>query len=155
MSFTYSPTLATSLDRVRFLIGDVVDVGHLVENEEITFILSVQPIETFAAAAIAESLAGRFAARPNITIGQTSVSGADLMAHYKLLAHNLRQAGGSIGGGDGTGVATLDPMFVGGISRVEREQLADDTDAIQPSFRLGRDDHPGTFTESEDLEGGP
>lgn len=150
MTFSYSPSLPSPLHRVRFLIGDTVDAGHLVENQEITYTLSIQPIETFAAAAIAESLAARFAGKPDVRVGQTSVSNSALAAQYRELAARLRAAGGTIAGGDGTG-PTASTMYVGGISRDERlEQYADD-DAILPSFRLGKDDHPGTTTEANDL----
>lgn len=144
MTFSYSPTLARALDRVRFLLGDTVDAGHLVENQEITYVLAAQPIETFAAAAIAESLAGRFAAQADVSIGATSISNGDRAARFRELAVSLRRAGGSIGGGDGTGVPTVASMYVGGASIDARTTLQTDTSIIQPAFRIGQDDHPGT-----------
>lgn len=148
MTFSYSPTLPSALHRVRFLLGDTVDAGHLLENQEITAILSLQPIETYAAAAIAESLSARFAAQADVSIGATSVSMGERAQRFADLAVRLRKAGGSIGGGDGSGMMTPASFMVGGISVTTRDDLQSDSDRIQPAFRVGQDDR-GDDTPAE------
>lgn len=43
MSFTYSATLATDRDWVRFLVHDTVSTGHLLEDSEIDAALAERP----------------------------------------------------------------------------------------------------------------
>lgn len=140
MTFTFDPALPTDRDKVRFLVGDVIDVGHKIENETITALLVIQPSLTYCAAMVADSIAGMFASKVNKAIGQTRIDLSDAFEHWRQKAADLREMGSF----DGTGVPTLSPMHVGGISHVEREDLrVGDTDRIQPSFALGQDDETG------------
>ena len=49
MSFTYDTS--NNIGKVRFLVGDTVDSGHLFEDGEITDILSLNSIDIYATAA--------------------------------------------------------------------------------------------------------
>lgn len=148
MTFSYSATLSSSLYRIRFMISDTVDSGHLFEDEEISALFAVIGIETFTAAALADTLGARFSKRSDVRIGQTNVSSGDRAKAFFDLAARLRAGGaGTVPGGDGSGVATTG-MAVGGISEAEKQDLeTGDSDRVQPSFSVGQDDQPGTSHE--------
>lgn len=141
--------MADSIDLVRLAIGDT-DVDDLIfSDDEITTILDIQPIVTYAAAALADMAAAKFARQVSIGIGSTRVEAQQRFEHYKQLAKDLRSSGGgSIPGGDGSGSPTL-TMNVGGISRSKRDALRENTDAIQPSFSVGQDDNPQATSDFE------
>lgn len=52
MTFTFSPSLATDADLVRFHIGDTSDDGHYVEDESIAYFLSILTVEETVIACI-------------------------------------------------------------------------------------------------------
>lgn len=56
MSFSYDPSMASETDWVRRLIGDTVDTGHQLEDEEIAAFLDVEANRYYAAAAALESM---------------------------------------------------------------------------------------------------
>jgi hypothetical protein len=152
LAFTYDPTLADTVSKIRFEIGDKVDVGHLVEDEEITAVNArvadtpAAPTEKeilLAAADIADALAVQFArnvTRKNLSL---SVSASDKSKQFKECARRLRQRAGISQAEDGT-IAQSVEGYVGGLSIAEKTTDNEDTDLIQPSFRRGQDDHPGT-----------
>jgi hypothetical protein len=144
MTFSYTPGSGTDRDRVRFMVGDTVNLNHLVENEEIDDILSIQPVLSYAAASTADAIAAHFAREADLSIGATSISLSQKAEAYRKLADRLRKSGaGDIPGGDGTGIATLG-MRVGGISRAERNNFKSDPDVIQPNFSIGQTDYPAS-----------
>lgn len=69
MSFSYSNTLATDKDWVRFLCGDVVEASALLQDEEITAVIAEevssgitgQAIKYYAAARVLSSLLSKWA----------------------------------------------------------------------------------------------
>lgn len=140
MSFSFSTSLTTALDRVRFALGDIVELGHRIEDETITAVLVRQPIETYAAAACAQAIAGTLAAKVDKSIGATSITLSQQMAHYMELAKTLREGGpGALPGGDGSG-SSAPEVWAGGVSYTERDTLNADSDYIKPSFSVGMDD---------------
>lgn len=152
MSFSYTPGGADAISQVRFEIGDKADKGHLVEDEEITaglgFIASVPATPTrtevlLTSAEIADALAVEFAEdvnRKNLTL---QVNAGDRSKQFKECARRLRNRAGITQAEDGT-IAQGVEIFVGGLSIADKISLDQDTDAVQPAFRRGQDDHPGT-----------
>jgi hypothetical protein len=69
-------------------------------------------------------------------VGDVSANCSDLAKAYKAAADDLDPSGVT------TGIAIVLPKF-GGLSIDEKEQLAEDTDAVQPSFVKGQNDIPG------------
>ena len=141
--FTYSgaPSPSNPLSMVRFILPDTVEASALFTDTEINAALALQPTVTYAAAALADILAGRFASEVDTAIGQTRISLSQKSEQWAKRAIALRKGGaGDLPGGDGTGVKNAE-MFVGGISVSEAENLnTGDSDRIQPSFRIGQDD---------------
>ena len=67
MSFSYNPALPTDLDHVRFLIGDTTTPSEMLQDEEITAVLSEETatgkaLKYFAAARALQVLSTRWAA---------------------------------------------------------------------------------------------
>lgn len=152
MTWSYSPTLTTDKDRVRRMIGDVVGtptVFQLISDEEILAILVDQPVPTYAAAAICDSLAAQFSVQVDKSIGATSINLSRRAQAFAELAARLRAGGpGSMAGGDGTG-ERAGGMFVGGLDVSANDEARRDTSVEQSSFRVGQDDRPGVPTNRQ------
>lgn len=106
MTFTYTPGQleADSAEgrstRVRFAIGDTFEEGHLSENEEIDYALAVSSNdEAKAAALIADSIAARFEAEMDVSVGSYSEKAGERASRYRKLAERLRVVAGLPGGG--------------------------------------------------------
>lgn len=153
MGYSGAPKATDKVALVRLALGDTNTADPLFTDTEVEVVLELQPIVTFAAAALAEMAAAKFAREVAVSIGSTRVDCQQQFDHYKRLALNLRKGGpGDLPGGDGSGQPTLS-MTVGGISRSEKQAFEDDSDAIQPSFEIGQDDHPGTANATSNLTG--
>ena len=126
MTFTYLGTLATSLDKVRFLIGDTASASPKFTDEEIAGVLAMQTNVYHAAATLAERLSGDLASRVDISIDGASFDYSGQAQRYSDLARSLRsQASMSAGG--------LGLPKVGGLS------IAEITSAEQDSDRAAND----------------
>jgi len=139
MTFSFDPALSTPKDRVRLLLGDTQPPGWF-SDEEINGLLVTVPAPTYAAAFLADSLSARFAMRVDKRIGSTQVSSSQASKAFAALAERLRAQGPD---SDGSGVPTAGDMYVGGISHAVVDELRRDSDAVQPSFEVGQDDHYG------------
>ena len=150
MTFSFDASLSTDRDKVRFFIGDTVDSGHLVENETIATLLTVQPNPVRVAITIARSLAATFARKADKQIGKTRIDSSKIAESFLAIAETLE----AMGDVDGAGM-TAAPLRTGGISESLRDDLRfGDDDRIQPPFSIGQDDHPHapvpTRDETED-----
>jgi len=76
MAFTYVDPSSGNRDKVRFLIQDTVNTGHLLTDEEITFLLSEWADVYDAAASAADILAAKFAGQADYSksVGDLSLS---------------------------------------------------------------------------------
>lgn len=139
MSWNYTgrPNL-NARDKVRFLSGQTDRQSQLVSDEEIAYALSVQPAPELAAAVICEALAAKFSGLADKRVGDVSESCSQKAAAFQLRAEQLRS----------NAVTLALPVF-GGLSISEKEMLDADTDAVQPSFRIGQDDHTDGPNERE------
>lgn len=152
MSFSYDITLADAISQVRFEVGDKVDAQHLLEDEEITALLAIiaavpaTPTRTevlITAAELADALAVEFAQDVNTKNLSLSESEGDRSKQFKECARRLRNRAGITQSESGT-IAQAVKIFVGGLSISKKRALSEDSDAVQPEFRRGQDDHPGT-----------
>lgn len=128
MGWTYSgnPTTST-LDEIRFLIGDTDTTDQLLADEEINY-LSDKWLErqgsTFYVAAIAcETIAARLAREVSYSADGVSLSLSELQAKYKLQADMLR--------------AQHDELLVGGIPDVGGITPGEETDSQIAAFIFG------------------
>lgn len=139
MTWNYSGDPAASdLDQVRFLIGDTLSVQPLIQNEEINFAIAQQSTLRLAAAVVLRALAARYTRYPNFAVGDVSASAlSDVAEGFMRRARELDPTGVTAGS------ALCAPSF-GGLTLSEKEMLDGDTDAVQPLFRKGADDYPGT-----------
>lgn len=94
MGFQYGDPGASEKDEVRFLLGDTTDPGHLIEDEEINYLISKwKPLYDsmeYVAAVAADTLAARFAREASYSADGVSISLANLGAQFRELAASLR-----------------------------------------------------------------
>lgn len=139
MTWTYSGNPASStLDEVRFLSGDTLTTDQLVTNEEIAWALTKFTNPQIAAAACCRSIAAKFARQCDTKNASLSISASQRATAFLDLAKKL----------DPLGLSDSSPgepyPYFGGLSHAEKDTLSQDVDAVQPSFKLGQDDFPGT-----------
>lgn len=139
MTWSYSGNPASSdKDAVRFHVGDTNPSDPLVSDEEIAFALTQEPNVDLAAAYICEAIAAQLSRSVNRRVGDVSVNGSDLAKAYQNKANDLRSRAN----------ASALPSF-GGRSISEKRNLDRDTNAVQPKFKIGQDDHP-EISEDDD-----
>ncbi len=148
MSWNYSGRPASSdKDTVRFLIGDVCEDEPLMQDEEIEYSLTQFTKTQLAAALCLRSLAARYSRTVPVKVGDVSIGGAkDIAEAYMKRAKELDPHGLT------ASVNIALPQF-GGLSISEKQTLAEDTDAVQPSFVKGMNDipgGPGSITSADD-----
>ena len=131
MSFSYSNDLSNDLSKVRFRLGDTVDNGHLLEDEEINAILTDYPNELLASMELCKRILGILARQNDRSAAGVSSSRAQRFDHYTRL---LEQLEGS--------VSNRSEIFIGGASKSANDTLLDNDDLEPPQFAVGMDDHP-------------
>lgn len=140
MSWSYSGNPASStLDKVRFLIGDTDSTDQQLSNEEINAALADTADSPYAAAVICiEALVSRYSRLVTKSIGDLSISYGDKAKNYRGLLGDLRRR------------ATLQlcTPYAGGISVADKEIDEADSDVVQPFFKRGMHDDTGTDTDS-------
>jgi hypothetical protein len=124
-------------DAVRSLIGDTDSADpQPLTDAEVAWLLTENGDSAYrAAAAAARKLAGYYSRQADIRNGALSVSSSQRAKAFRLLALELDAQSFAAGGAS---------VFVGGISISANTALDEDEDAVQPSFRIGQDDYPGT-----------
>ena len=135
MSWTYDPTMASDRDKVRFRLGDTVEAGALLQDEEIDVLLADAGSVTNATIAGADALAMRFASlAQSMTddIGQ-SVNYGDRAARYRDLANRLRAT-----------ASRLALPFAGGISHASKDAITANADRVAPAFTRELHDTSGS-----------
>ena len=126
----------TDRDKARFYAGDVCADDPLVQDEDFDFALSEFANPKLAAALVLRSLAARFARDVSCKVGDVALTNvAARMKGYLDLADELDPEGL-------TKSEIVIPKF-GGLAWSEKEELLDDTDAVQPAFTKGQNDIPG------------
>lgn len=152
MATTFDPALPAALDRIRFYVGDVGTVegkfAFIVTDELVAGVFGIQAgtttrDELLAAADIADELGAQFARQADTKNLSLSVSASQRSKAFKDCAKRLRGRAGVSVAPNGA-VSAVAEMFVGGLTISGKKSLREDIDAIQPAFRRGQDDHPGT-----------
>lgn len=148
MTWTYIPQLLTStatvatMMKVRLIIGDTDTSRQQLQDEEIYFVLSAQPVVNYAAADCADLLSAKYAFQVNTENSLLRISAAARHKHYSDLAKRLRNAGpGETPGGEGAG-SVLATGYAGGVSDTANETLRNDDDNVLPPVSVGQDDFP-------------
>lgn len=113
MSFSYDNTLADDLSIVRFLIQDNIEVGHYLEDEEITYLLTETGNIHSAAADACFSLYTRFSQALTVAeVDDIRIETKDRIKHYKDLYAQFKKKAATNNG-------KMVPIFIGGADRTE------------------------------------
>lgn len=139
MSFSYDTNLDTSLNLVRFYLGDTVQATAKLTDEEITAYLVIQSVPILCAAEMADALAGRASKVTSRSIGGLSIS-MDERTFYEGLAERLRKQYRQ----------RPQAPFMGGKTHSQKRTVLDDTDLIDPYFGANMDENLGSTTNTED-----
>lgn len=132
MSWSYDPNLSEPKDKVRFLIGDTNESDPWLEDEEIEAMLDIYSGDIYlAAAACADSLAARFAMRPDETMGELTSDARAKADYFKRLARELR-------------LRAPKTITAGGLSLSDKRQAEQDMDRVKPYFKRGLHDASGS-----------
>ena len=124
MSWSYSgDPLSSSLDSVRFEIGDTDVAYPLFQDEEILAILSKESNDLAAAARCCEILARKFARDVDNASGPIKVAASQRYRQFTAQARDLRRR-----------AVALNTPYAGGISKSELTADAVNTDLRQPLF---------------------
>lgn len=139
---TYSASMTTDLDKVRFLLGDTSNSAstEMLADGEITWLLSEESSNVYrAAVAGAEAIAAKFARLADTSVGDTSISASQKHAQFLKLADTLRAKALRRGNA---------AAFAGGISITDRDNRIEDADRTEPFFdRRTPGDSAGAFDQ--------
>jgi hypothetical protein len=90
MGWNYSGNPASSqTDRVRFYIGDTDPTDPILQDEEITFLLSEEGSPLKAAQGACRAIIAKYAREVDYTIGPERVAASELVAHYQGVLKTL------------------------------------------------------------------
>lgn len=95
MAFTYTFPGDTDKDTVRFLLGDVIEASHQLEDEDIFWAVEqwydVYGTLEYVASTLADTIAARYAAEASYSADGVSVSLGPVGDQFRALAASLRQ----------------------------------------------------------------
>lgn len=138
-SYSGDPS-ASDLDKVRFLIGDTDDDDQQLTNEEISAMLDDNSDNAYTTAiACVEGLIAKYARKVDKSMGDLSISYGKLADNYRKMLTDLRRR------------ATLQlcTPWAGGISISDKETNENDSDVVQPHFKVGMHDLEDPHTDEE------
>jgi hypothetical protein len=135
VAWTYGDDPANSpRDELRLFVGDTNTADQLLTDAEITYYLARHSDNALAAAPGAcEGIAALYSRQANTSNQGLSVAASERSRAYLRLADELRDR-----------TSAVAEVFVGGLTISGKEALADDSDAIQPAFKIGLDDRDGS-----------
>ncbi len=144
MTWTYtSSDLPTSqLFQVRFEVGDVISNDQQLQDEEINYVLTVEPSVQTAGARCCEELARRYARKVDYHAGKLSISNSQKSKAYAALAKDLRQRSLLSAGG-----------YLGGMSISDKVTENEQSDRVQPAFFRGMTDNQDASSQLPSVEG--
>jgi len=91
MTWSYNTSLATDKDKVRFYIGDTDQTDQLLQDEEISFLLTEMSNVLLAAAHAAKAVAAKFSRQADKAAGDLRVSLSQKAQAYMSLAADLEK----------------------------------------------------------------
>lgn len=121
MGWSYSSSVNTDKDRVRFLLQDTDTDRQLLQDEEILWLLQTEANVWMAAARAADLLASKSRGVGSRSIGGLSISYN--AAQWTEIAASLRARG-----------TTYQGMSAGGVNVADRDAIWENTDLLRPSF---------------------
>lgn len=134
MTWSYSGDPGSStMDEVRFRCGDTDTNDQLITNEEITWALTQFASTQLAAALVLRGLIMKLSRLVNNSVGGVSVSASDMARAFADRVKELDPGGITAGSVSAT-------ISFGGLSITEKDNLLDNSDAVQPHFRRDQDD---------------
>lgn len=142
MSFSFDSGLADDISRIRQLINDTVSLGAKFTDEALTYYLELGGSVVEAAALAFDTLANRYAAIPDVQVGNKRMAGSQLSGLFAARATAMRTQAG-----DGSGVAA---PYVAGISISEFVESYDDVDIPRVPFALLADSY--RVTDSPEVD---
>lgn len=135
-------------DAIRLLIGDTSTStgGEIFADGEIDYFAAQKPNPYLAASAAVKSIVGT--SRGNTLANVLSKQVGDLRLQYS------QESSSTILTGKASelrreGVRKVTP-YAGGISQSDKRASETDTDRVDPAFKVGQHDHPGTSTGHND-----
>jgi hypothetical protein len=129
-----------SISEVRLKIGDTIAADPLLQDEEIAYFQTIEQSLELVCAMCCEAVAALYSRLADSTDGSISQSMSQKSAQYRERATELRRQ------------APITLGF-GGISQSAKDALDADNDAVQPLFKKGGDDNPGTPSATRTLQG--
>lgn len=126
MTWTYSGNPgASALDQVRFLLGDTDKCEQILQDAEITWVLSqYNNVPINAAIRCCEAVMAKYSRMADESVGQVRIAFSQKRDGYRLMRRDLVNR-----------LATEDARpFAGGISKVQEEIVKANPDRIKPSF---------------------
>jgi hypothetical protein len=139
MSWSYSDTLLTDRDKVRFYLQDTDTNDQLLTDEEIAFLLTEAGSVRAAAIVAAETVAAKFARYADTSVGDLQLSYSQRYEQFLSLAERLRRQ-----------VSLSAVPLAGGISVSRKQTVDEDTDRVAPAFSVGMLSHPDHVAVSAD-----
>jgi len=145
MAWSYNPSTMTDRNKVRFLIGDTDTTDQLVQDEEVDFAITENGTNLFAAAAmLCRAIAAKFSRESDTKVESISVAASQKSERYEKMAVKYSKDASTKGSGIGSPV-------IGGISKSEVRSVKEDTDRVEPRFRMGMHDNPPGEIDEEDI----
>ena len=144
MTFSYSTSLATDKDKVRFRIGDTDSNRELQSDEEINAVLAAKPSVLPASMECVEAILAKIARDIDRNAAGISSSRSQAFTHYKDLLVKLSRE-----------MLTESEMFVGGLSKAAKRSFEADSDFVRPSFDIGKFDNPLAGSANRDPDDCP
>jgi hypothetical protein len=131
MSWAYSgdPSQSTK-DAVRFAIGDTISSDPLLQDEEISYILSINSSVSDAAYAACVGIVAKFSRLADKEVGKVKIKYSQKAKQYQQLADKLWL---------NAGVVVM--PYAGGISVADKQAMQEDNGIVQPSFKRGMMDN--------------
>lgn len=109
MAWTYSDSVATAKDKVRFRIGDTINADPQLTDGEINYLLTSASNDVLEASRQAcLAIAAKYARQVTKSMGQTSIQLTQRKAHYTEMAAQIEQEIADNSGGTGA------PVFASG-----------------------------------------
>ena len=126
MSWSYSDSLSTDRDKLRFKIGDVDTNDQLLSNELLDALLTERGDPVLAAIAAVEGILAKFAREIDRAALGLGGSRSQKTQFYRDLLKELRAQA----------ARSSTSIFFGGGSRSEKETILGDSDNTETPFRV-------------------
>lgn len=130
--------MSATVAQLRLLLNDPDDGDTLLTDAQYTVIIGIEENIYRAAALGAKTIAALFAEKVKWTAGPISLDNQQKFDHYLALAE-LFDSRAKAGGGWEGGVLT---PYLEGVSEDRMETFREDTDRVQPAFRIKMHDNP-------------